>query len=283
MGVRHQGELPRRRARAIPRSAAAGVPRRDQRGAGTRASRDVGHTRPGARARGRPDAALGRPLHAGARVPSRARGGRGARGGARAGAGRAARHHRRRRRDLVGRGGRAGRAGRTTPDSRRDLAQREGGARRRPSAERRRAGHVLALVRQPDRRRSRPRLLHRQPRGGTGHDQLAGPEAGGHRDPARYRSRRAGPQLSAPGAAPRRCEGDLATAHRECHAAAEAGVAQPGAEPGPRVPRGSGSDARLLGDAHPSRADLQGDLGVVARQRDRGVGHRPLGHVDRAR
>ena len=91
VGVRHQGELPRRRARALPGPAPPGVPRRDQRRAGPGASRDGGHARPGPRARGRADAALGGALHAVPGVPSRARARRGARGRAGAGAGRAAR------------------------------------------------------------------------------------------------------------------------------------------------------------------------------------------------
>ena len=60
----------------------------------------------------------------------------------------------------------------------------------------RRAGRLLARLRQPRACGNRSRVLHRQPHRRTGHQQLDVPARGHQGDPARRRSRRAGPQLS---------------------------------------------------------------------------------------
>ena len=90
-------------------------------------------------------------------------------------------------------------AGREALHAGRHVAQRQGVHSRGPPAVGRRARHLLALVRQPGRLRSRPGADRGQPDRRAGHALLARAQARRSHDSDQRRSRRAWPQLSQPG------------------------------------------------------------------------------------
>ena len=182
------------------------------------------------------------------------------------------------------RAGRAGRARREALHPGRDLAQRQGGDRRGSSAGGRRAGRLFARLRQPRARRSRPRLLHRQPRGRPGHQQLDVPAASAPRSSSSTSIRR-----SWAGTIPTPCR-SWATPRSRCGAMIEAAPARTDAAAGwpqrvrqarRRMARRARADAQFGCHADPARAHLQGDLRRAAARRRRRLRHRPRRHLDR--